>query len=152
LGGLGGNRYSLRLVLNACANLASDENRVYPFKRMIEEFDVEKYLSINPPLYEDEFARLKLQQNINQGVFISYEANMRSAQDFKDIQIGEVVKIISKDSHDGTINYNDERNFGIDAILTGINQNSESRTITYIFGKARIKYTDIMKIQARRNT
>ncbi len=129
---------------NSVTTTASHSLRVFPYKLKVAEFDTENTdgaTAIN--VAKDNLCNTEY----NHYLSISLDKNSKCIPD--NMEIGDpilVVPTIEKMTVSDSIN-NSYADKVYDTIYTGRKESSKSSEITYILGKSRINYTDLIQMQ-----
>lgn len=130
-----------------------DENRVLPYKLVVKEFDEDEASESGATeqlAAEDEL----LYSEFNNYTEIKID---KSSKTFENLVIGDSVTIIPEifemKQTDELFLEEEYSKYLLDSVYTGRKEKSTESRITYIFGKGRVNYTDIIqqeKLKSRR--
>ncbi len=132
---------------NTISENANAINRVMPYKLIVSELNTEENVS------EQQAAEEKLlYKEFNNYTEISVD---KKDDIYKNLIIGDSVTIVPEifDMKQNTEIITEYDKYLIDSVYTGRKENGSSSKVTYIFGKSRVNYTDIIqqeKLKLRR--
>ncbi len=130
------------------------ENRVLPYKLIAAEYDEEEAIesgATEQQVAEDEL----LYSEFNNYTEIKID---KSSKVFANLVIGDSVTIVPEiqemTKSDNLLSEEEYEKYLIDSVYTGRKEKSTESRVTYIFGKGRVNYTDIIqqeKLKQRRS-
>lgn len=136
---------------NTVTENSSASNRIQPYREVTATWDNTKTNKPGEPITTAKIIaeeQLKYKEFSN---YISLTIDKKSYMDYVDINVGDAVRIIPKieDMNIDTplLSAAENKKRIIKSVLTGIKETSKSSRKTYIFGKIRVLYTDIIQME-----